>query len=140
MSWDAYIDNLIAQSKGADGSENVDRACIVGMDGGAPWTSAAHPSALKLQGPEGPNIARCFKSKDFTTFQSGGVRVEGTSYMFLREEDGKIVNAKKKGSGSLTMQCSSTAIVIGHCPEGGQAGKCNVAVGRIADYLSESGM
>ena len=48
MSWDAYIDNLIAQSKGADGSENVDRACIVGMDGGAPWTSAAHPSALKV--------------------------------------------------------------------------------------------
>ena len=65
--------------------------------------------------------------------------MEGTSYMFLGE-DGNIVNAKHKGSGSLTLQSSKTGIVIGHCPEGGQAGKCNVAVGRIADYLSELGM
>ena len=48
MSWDAYIDNLIAQSKGADGSANVDRACIIGLQGGAPWTSAGHANALKV--------------------------------------------------------------------------------------------
>ena len=94
----------------------------------------------QLQGQEGPNIARCFATKDFSSFMSGGVRVEGTSYMFLREEDGKIVNAKKKGLGALTMQSSSTAVVIGHCPEGGQAGNCNIAVERIAKYLSDAGM
>lgn len=65
--------------------------------------------------------------------------MEGTSYLFLRE-DGKMVNAKNKGYGALTMQSSNKAIVIGHCPEGGQAGNCNVAVARIADYLSELGM
>lgn len=48
MSWDAYIDNLIAQSKGADGSANVDKACIIGLSGGAPWTTAGHANALKV--------------------------------------------------------------------------------------------
>lgn len=48
MSWDSYIDNVIAQSKDAGGSAHVDRACIIGIDGGAPWTSAGHASALKV--------------------------------------------------------------------------------------------
>lgn len=46
MSWDSYIDNLIAQSKSSGGPPHVDKACIIGMDGGAPWTTAAHPNAL----------------------------------------------------------------------------------------------
>ena len=28
MSWDSYIDNLIAQSKDASGMAHVDKACI----------------------------------------------------------------------------------------------------------------
>ena len=48
MSWDSYIDNLIAQTKGADGATHCDKACIIGLDGGAPWTSALHPNALKV--------------------------------------------------------------------------------------------
>ena len=52
----------------------------------------------QLQGQEGPNIAKCFKSKDFTAFMAGGVYAERVSYLFLREEYGKIVFAKKKES------------------------------------------
>jgi len=48
MSWDSYIDNLIAQSKDASGSTHCDRACIIGLDGGAPWTTAGHANALKV--------------------------------------------------------------------------------------------
>ena len=44
MSWDSYIDNLIAQSKDAQGTAHTDRAAIIGLDGGAPWTTAAHAS------------------------------------------------------------------------------------------------
>jgi profilin len=69
-----------------------------------------------------------------------GIRAEDTKYQFLREEDGKTVMAKKKGSGALTLQCSKTAIVIAHCPEGGQAGNCNKGVGVIADYLESMNM
>ena len=48
MSWDSYIDNLIAQSKDASGTAHVDKGCIIGMDGGAAWTTAGHPNALKV--------------------------------------------------------------------------------------------
>nr|WAQ15592.1 profilin 1 [Halisarca dujardinii] len=140
MSWDSYLDNLIAQSKDATGTAHADRACIIGLDGGAPWTTAGHANAFQLQGQEGPNIARCFKSKDFTAFMAGGVHAEGKKYQFLREEDKKVVYAKKKGEGAITMQASKTAIVIGHCPEGGQQGNTNKAVAVIADYLESLAM
>ena len=42
MSWDSYIDNLIAQSKDTAGQSHCDKACIIGLDGGAKWTSDAH--------------------------------------------------------------------------------------------------
>ena len=48
MSWDSYIDNLIAQSKDAGGTVHVDKACIIGIDGGAKWTTDGHGSAYKV--------------------------------------------------------------------------------------------
>jgi profilin len=48
MSWDSYIDNLVAQSKDSSGTAHCDRACIIGLDGGAPWTTAAHANAFKV--------------------------------------------------------------------------------------------
>lgn len=140
MSWDSYIDNLLAQSKDAAGEFHADRACIIGIDGGGAWTTAGHANALKLTGQEGPNIARCFKSGDFTAFMSGGVFAEGSKYQFLREEEKKTVFAKKKGLGALTLQCSKTAIVIGHCPEGSQQGNLNKGVAVIAEYLEGMNM
>lgn len=140
MSWDSYIDNLLGHSKDSTGHGHVDKACIIGLDGGAPWTTSACPNALVLQGQEGPNIARCLKSKDFSALQAGGVFVSGVKYQFLREEDKKIVLAKKKDQGAITLQSSKTAVVIGHCPEGGQQGYTNKAVATIAEYLESLGM
>ncbi|XP_041475073.1 profilin-like [Lytechinus variegatus] len=140
MSWDSYIDNLVAQTKDSSGTAHCDKACIIGIDGGAAWTTAGHANALQLQGSEGQNVANCFKSKDFTAFMSSGVRVGGEKYQFLREEDKKIVFAKKKGCGAITLQASKTAIVIAHCQEGGQQGNTNKGVGVIAEYLESLGM
>ena len=94
----------------------------------------------QLQGQEGPNIARCFKSKDFSAFMTSGVRCAGEKYQFLREEDGKVVYGKKKGMGALTMQASKTAIVLAHCMEGSQQGNVNKGVAVIAEYLESLGM
>jgi len=140
MSWDSYIDNLIAQTKDSSGAAHCDRACIIGLDGGAPWTTAGHANALKLQGSEGQNIALCFKSQDFTSFQAGGVHAEGVKYQFLRQEDGKIVFGKKKDHGAITLQSSKTAIVVGHTTEGCQQGNVNKGVAVIAEYLESLGM
>lgn len=93
-----------------------------------------------MQGNEGPNIAKCFKSKDFTSFQANGIFIEGKKYQFLREEDSKLVLGKLKGSGAITLQASKSAIVIAHCPEGGQQGNANKGVGVIADYLESMNM
>lgn len=71
---------------------------------------------------------------------TGGLTCEGQKYQFLREEDKKIVYAKKKGLGAVTLQASKTAIVIGHCPEGGQQGNLNKGVAVIAEYLEGMNM
>ena len=93
-----------------------------------------------MQGTEGANIAKCFKNKDFTAFQAGGIYVEGTKYQFLREEDGKLVHGKKKDSGAISLQCSKTAIVIAHTAEGCQQGNSNKGVAVIVEYLESLGM
>ena len=48
MSWDSYLDNLVSQTKDASGTAHADRACIIGLDGGAKWTTDAHANALKV--------------------------------------------------------------------------------------------
>ena len=48
MSWDSYIDNLLSQTKDASGTTHADRACIIGIDGGALWTTEGHPNAFKV--------------------------------------------------------------------------------------------
>ena len=140
MSWDSYIDNLIAHSTDAAGKRHADKACIIGLDGGGAWTTAAHANALVLGTDQAANIAKAFKSKDFTPFMSNGVKIGDVKYQFLREEDNKVVYAKKKEHGALTLQSSKTAIVIAHVAEGGQQGNANKAVAAIAEYLEGLGM
>lgn len=95
---------------------------------------------LQLSVTEAANIARCFKSKDFTAFMSGGIHAENTKFQFLREEDKKTVYGKRKGAGAITLQASKTAIVIAHMPEGGQQGNTNKGVAVIAEYLESMNM
>ena len=142
MSWDSYIDNLIAQSKDASGNAHADMACIIGLDGGAKWTSDQHPCALKLSQREASVIARCFKEKNFRPFMQDMeslVDVEGAAWIFLREIDSKIVYARASGQG-LTLQATKTAVVIAHTPGGAQQGNTNKAVGVIAEYLESLDM
>lgn len=127
MSWDSYIDNLIGRSQGS-----IDRASIIGLNGGGKWTTKQE---IKLTTDEAAKIAQAFTARDFSSFQSNGVMIEGQKYQFLSQQDNKIVFAKKKDHGAVTMQCSKQAIVIGHTPEGKAQGAAAVAVAGIADYL-----
>jgi len=134
MSWDSYIDNLLAQSKDANGMVHGDMACIIGIEDGSKWTTDGHPNSLKITTEEAVTISNCFKKNDMTSFQASGVNISGVKYQFLREID-DVVLAKKKEFGAITIQKSKTAIVIGHTKEGAQQGNVNKAVGVIADYL-----
>lgn len=52
MSWNTYIDNLIAQS-----SDNCDKACIIGFDG-SQWTTKDHSNNFNLSTQEIATITR----------------------------------------------------------------------------------
>lgn len=135
MSWDSYIDNLMGQCSGS-----CDKAAIIALDGGAPWTTAYDGKGIVLQPIEAQNISKAFKSGDFTPLMAEGIKIEGVKYQFLREEDGKIMYGKKKEHGSITLQASKTAITLGHTEEGKQQGDTNKGVAVIAEYLESLGM
>ncbi|XP_066927751.1 profilin-like [Clytia hemisphaerica] len=133
MSWNQYIDNLIAQS-----SDNCDKACIIGFDG-SQWTTKDHPSNLNLSAQEIATITRILKNRnDPTEFQSNGITVEGTKYTFLRQQENMILG-KKKDHGAVTFQLADKCIVIGHTKEGSQQGNVNKGVSTVATYLKEAG-
>ena len=134
MSWNDYIDNLIAQSKGSSGKANIDKACIIGLENGNMWTTQENPHVLRLTPGEGMIIAECFRKKDFTGF-STDIRVENKGYIFLRDIDNKMVLARR-----ITMQASKSAVVIARTREGGQQGITNIAVAKIAYYLESVNM
>ena len=46
MSWDSYVDNLTAQCKDGTGDSHCDKGAIIGLDGGAPWTTSGQPQVL----------------------------------------------------------------------------------------------
>ena len=69
---------------------------------------------------------------------ASGVYTEGIKYQFLRS-DGNAVYAKKKDNGTLTIQSTKKTVIVAHCPEGGQQGDMNKAVGIVADYLENLG-
>ncbi len=71
MSWDSYIDNLIAAT-----TDHADRAGIIGKDG-SQWTTAYGGKGIVLQGNEAAAIAQCFSSSNFQTFMASGVVMEG---------------------------------------------------------------
>jgi len=132
-SWDAYIDILISHTKG-----HCDQAAIIGIDGSV-WTSNSHPKILIVSASEAVKIGNVFKSGDFTEFQVNGIRVGGEKYRFIRGYD-NIALGKLKDLGSISLQSSKSAVVIGHTKEGGSQGYTNRGVAVIADYLESLGM
>ena len=140
MSWDSYIDTMVAYSQKGEGF-HLDTGCIIGTNG-AKWTTDGHPKALKITPEQAVTVATAFSSKKFDDFYTTGLTIEGVKYNFLRADEGEYttLNAKKKDFGAIYAQNTKSAIVIGHCPEGQQAGQCATAVGKICDYLTSVGM
>ena len=69
---------------------------------------------------------------------ASGIRVEGIKYQFLRV-DGNAAYGKKKDYGSVTLQATQKAVIIVHCPEGGQQGNANKATNAVAEYMESVG-
>jgi len=130
MSWNSYLDNMAGQCQA-----NMDTGAIIGHNG-ASWTDSSSDKHLAITEQECVTIGSAMKSRQLEVFQTSGVKIAGVKYQFLREQDdGKIVMAKKKGEGAITMQSTKTAVVIAHVEEGKQHGPVNKGVAIIAEYL-----
>lgn len=134
MAWDGYIKNVIDRCP-----HDCDSVCILGLNDESPWTSDASPNHLKLAAGEAQVIAKCCKSKDFSNMMSNGVRVGGMKYQFLRVQDDKVVLAKKKDHGAITLNVTKQAVIVSHTKEGGQQGQTNNATQFVADHLESNG-
>ncbi|CAC5412856.1 unnamed protein product [Mytilus coruscus] len=87
--------------------------------------------------------------RDDTDNENGHVDTSGSDtsserpYLELEppntEMDKKVVLAKKKDHGGLTLQSSKAGVVIGHTKEGGSQGIVNEGVSKIAEYLESLG-
>lgn len=136
MSWDGYIDSVLGGSKGA-----CDSACVIGLTGGASWTTPAHAHHMHHHPPEGQAIAAAMTAEDYTSFQAKGIFFNGEKYQFLRHdpEEG-VVLGKKKDKGAITIHKTNTAIIIAHTAEGKGHGDTNDGVSKIVKYLKELNM
>merc|ERR1739848_171669 len=130
MAWNSYIDSVVSVSGG-----DCDKVCLIGAGGGV-WTDNSHASHLQITADESQKIAQGFQ--DESEFQANGVRIAGVKYQFLRRDD-KVIYAKKKEEGAITMQMSVQAITIGHTAEGKQVGNTNKGVAHVAEYLTSVG-
>ena len=141
MSWDSYISSLIDQSKNSSGDAQIDCACIIAVDSGQKLTSDDNTKAFKITNDEAVNIAKCFRSKNFSRFVACGVRAEGLKYTYirLREENDRLVLGKSRGEGSVTLQSSKTAVVVAHTKEGGDRILTNKAVANVVEKMEFEG-
>jgi len=140
MSWDGYIDNMVASGK-----ETISKGCIIGLNGSV-WTPSGTGVVLPISAPEAKKIADSMAPKNETVggvLAASGITIGGTKYMFLRDfdGDGRIISCKKVGVGNLVLQSTIQAIIIAFIPEDKSSGfgVANKAVDDIAKYLEGTG-
>lgn len=106
-----------------------------------------------MQVDEAKKLSTLLKGKDLSPISSSGFYVAGQQYAFTRgevdDDDGGVSylqgRCKEEGKSSqgIIIMCTTQAIIVGvHDPaysNGASFGKVNTDMGRIADYMVESG-
>ena len=75
QSYDSLIDEMISQSKDANGTPSIDRSTIISLSDGSNLISANYANSLQITASEGSRIAQVMKSGDFSSFQAKGVTI-----------------------------------------------------------------
>ncbi|XP_077988179.1 profilin-like [Glandiceps talaboti] len=137
MSWDGYIDNMIAQSKDSSGIAHICKGGIYGKDGSL-WGKS---EGVEVKTEEVKCLIPALTEGDTSHVAANGIVLEGKKYQFLRvDEDAKAMYGKKKGEGGISIMASKTAVIIGMYDEGKQAGNANKGVQVIGEYLESLNM
>jgi len=127
MSWQAYVDdNLLA-------SGCVTAAGIYDLQGN-PW---AYSAGFAAQVAEVGAVAGAMAS-NATTLAGTGVVVAGVKYMFVRGDENEVYG--KKGQEGVVFCKCNTCILVAYHNDKIQPGQCSSAVGKLCDFLKESGI
>jgi len=137
LDWDHQLDIIREDSKDSTGAVNAHKISILNIEDGEVLTSTDQDNTFKISQEEAIIIADAFKSKDFSTFENDGITIEEINYTFRNNVDGKIVLARKKDLGTLTIQATTTKIILGLTRDGYQQSGTNLALKNIARYFGK---
>ena len=137
LDWDYQLDIIREDSKDSTGAVNAHKVCILCLEDGSILTKIEQDHTFNISQEEAKTISNAFKTKDFTAFKKDGINLEEINYMFTNSVDDKIVFAKKQDLGTLTMQSTSTKVIIGFTQEGYQQSGTNLALKNIARYFEK---
>eukprot|EP00041_Stephanoeca_diplocostata_P007929 m.113781 g.113781 ORF g.113781 m.113781 type:complete len:132 (-) comp17099_c0_seq1:244-639(-) len=130
MSWQAYIDTSLL------GAGTVSKAAIHGKDGNV-WATSA---GFNITPQEAATVVGGFT--DQGTFYSNGVVVGGKKYKFLRTidtEDAVTSVLGKEGDFSICVEMCGSCIIVGISETPTQPSSMVATVGKLGDYLRQSG-
>lgn len=137
LDWDHQLDIIIEDSKDSTGAVNASKVCILSLEDGKILTKINQDHTFNISENEAKIITNAFKTKDFTTFKNDGIKIEKINYKFRNSVDDKIVFAKKQDLGTLTIQSSSTKVIIGFTQEAYQQSGTNLALKNIIRYFEK---
>ena len=124
MSWNTYIDNLLAE-------KTIQHAALIGLDGSV-WAKSA---AFNVTPAELQTFASNFNRQEY--FQANGMTLAAIRYVFLSGAE-RVVRGKKDKSG---VHCFKTdkGIIIGVYAEPTTPPQAASAVEKVGEYLISTG-
>ena len=127
MSWQAYVDDNLVKSG------MVTAAGIYDLQGN-PW---AYSAGFAAQVAEVAAVSAHFAAP--TGLAATGATIAGIKYMFVRGTENEEIYVKKGATGVVFCRCN-TCIIVGMHDDKIQPGSCSMTVGKLADFLKESGI
>ena len=127
MSWQDYVDNLLA-------SGDVYGAVIVGLDGGL-W--ARSDSLLRISQDEINAVLKSFEPEGYQAIVANGCFLAGEKYMAISGNQRTVY--LRRGSSGAALAKTGSCVIIGVHSDAMVPGNFNSAIGRVADFLIESG-
>lgn len=121
MSWQAYVDNLLASNK-------VDQAALYSRAGDSVWASSAN---FNVSADEITKISKSFD--DPAALQEHGLYVNSQKYFLLRSDD-RSIYGKHDDTGVIAVR-TKQAILLAHYSPPTVPGEATQVVEAMADYL-----
>merc|ERR1712113_453672 len=131
MAWQGYVDNLKAHYP-----DGIAACGVFGQNG-----STCAQSGMDHASANYTEITAVFNLfTDPSSGYSNGFHLNGEKYALLRTDDSTLYGKGKSGDEQpVTIMKTTTLLIIAIGVGGSQAGSLNKAVGKVGDYLVESG-